>query len=471
VSGWIAPITPEPGRVFTDSVINNVPFDVLLHTNRVRRLRIPETASVARGRMGGMSEIAATSRLASLVPTEPALRRLAVVTLVNTFGNGLFMTLSALYFTRIVGLSVAQVGLGLTTAGALGVVSGVPFGQLADRIGARPLLVALVLAEAISTACYALIGSFAAFLVVASVSTVADRSSSAVRNGLFAFVLRPERRTAGRAYLRAVTNVGIGAGSAMAAVALQADTRTAYIALILVDVGTFVIAAALLMTVPVPPRTRIVDSAGVPASRNPALRDRPYLVVTVLNAVLALQFGIIEVGIPLWIVGHTDAPRAMVSVSLVINTILVVVLQVRASRGITDVTSAARLSGRAGVLMAAACLVFAAAHGLQPWAAAAVLVIAMVVQTLSEVTSSAAGWALSYDLADPNRHGAYQGVFSSGFSLAAMLAPVLVALTALRYGVWGWVALGVLFTAAGLAMRPAVAWAERTHAARVPVPG
>ena len=38
------------------------------------------------------------------------MRRMALSTLVNTTGNGIFFTLSALYFTRIVGFSVVQVG-------------------------------------------------------------------------------------------------------------------------------------------------------------------------------------------------------------------------------------------------------------------------------------------------------------------------------------------------------------------------
>ena len=50
------------------------------------------------------------------VPEDPRLRRMALATLVNTTGNGIFFTLSALYFTRIVGLSVTQVGLGLSIA-------------------------------------------------------------------------------------------------------------------------------------------------------------------------------------------------------------------------------------------------------------------------------------------------------------------------------------------------------------------
>ena len=56
------------------------------------------------------------ARTRRLLPSDPLARRLALATLVNRFGTGLFMTISALYFTRIVGLSVTQVGLGARLA-------------------------------------------------------------------------------------------------------------------------------------------------------------------------------------------------------------------------------------------------------------------------------------------------------------------------------------------------------------------
>ena len=50
-------------------------------------------------------------------------------------GEGVFLTGSAVFFTQIVGLSAAQVGLGLTVAGVVSFFFAVPMGKLADRIG------------------------------------------------------------------------------------------------------------------------------------------------------------------------------------------------------------------------------------------------------------------------------------------------------------------------------------------------
>ena len=54
---------------------------------------------------------------AAVWPENPALRVLAGATLVNTVGTGAFFTVSALYFTRIVGIPVGQLGLRVACAG------------------------------------------------------------------------------------------------------------------------------------------------------------------------------------------------------------------------------------------------------------------------------------------------------------------------------------------------------------------
>ncbi|MFD0350219.1 MFS transporter [Kitasatospora aburaviensis] len=173
----------------------------------------------------GPSEPGRTGLAARLLHPDPTVRRLAAITLVNTVGSGLSLSVGVLFFTRVLGLTAAQLGLGLTAAGLCGVAASVPAGRAADRWGARPVLVVLVTVNALGTAGYALVHSYAAFLPLACVVSAVDRGSAAVRNALYAQVLPADRRVAGRAYLRVVTNIGICLGTALGAIALQADTR------------------------------------------------------------------------------------------------------------------------------------------------------------------------------------------------------------------------------------------------------
>ncbi|WP_407991234.1 hypothetical protein [Kitasatospora sp. CMC57] len=184
--------------------------------------------------------------------------------------------------------------------------------------------------------------------------------------------------------------------------------------------------------------------------------------MSVLNGLLGLQFSMLEVGVPLWVVEHTDAPRVLVAVSLIVNTVLVVLLQVRATRGTEEPTAAARIFRRGGLLIAA-CLLIGLAHGLPGWLAAVLLIAGVACQTLSEIFCQAAGWALSYDLAGDGNHGAYQGVFNSGLAAALMLGPVLITTVVITNGLLGWILLGALMLVGAAAMPAAVRWAQRSR--------
>ena len=142
------------------------------------------------------------NRLGSLVPAPGPVRSLALVTLVNTTGNGIFFTLSALYFTRIVGLSIAEVGIGLGIAAFAGLLAGVPVGHLGDRFGPREVMVGLLLLVTVADVLLILVDSFAAFVVVASVLTFFDRGAAAVRGGLIAALAGAGARATTKAYLR-----------------------------------------------------------------------------------------------------------------------------------------------------------------------------------------------------------------------------------------------------------------------------
>ncbi|MEU9130997.1 MFS transporter [Kitasatospora sp. NPDC048540] len=403
---------------------------------------------------------------ARLLHPEPVVRRLSVIVFVNTLGSGLSMTLGVLWFTRMLGFGAAQVGLGLTAAGLCGVLAGVPAGRASDRWGARPVLIVLVCVQALGTAGYTLIHGYALFVPLACVVAAADRGATAVRAALYADVLPPDDRVACRAYLRSVTNVGIALGACLAALVLEADTRSAYLAALITDAASFAV-VAVLFAVLVPDRPRAAAD-GRPAGRtggpNPALRNLPYLAVTALNGVLTLQFAMLEVGVPLWVVQQTEAPRAMVAGSMLVNTVLVIALQVRATRSVDRPSAAARAFRRGGLLVACSCVVLALAHGL-PAAVAALLVVAGVaLQALGEVLGQAGTWSLGYDLAADGAHGAHQGVFNTGQAAAMMLGPALVTWLLIGHGLLGWLLLGTLFAAGALAMGPTVRWAERRPA-------
>lgn len=383
----------------------------------------------------------------------PELRVLSASTLVNTVGSGLLGTSVVLYFTRFVGLSAAQVGVGLTVAGAVGLVVGVPAGHLGDRRGPREVCAALLLVQAVAMVGYVVVGSFAVFLVAAILVIAATQAASAVRQGLIAQVLPVGERVEGRAFLRAVTNVGFAAGSAIAGIGILVDTKVAYQLLIVGDAVTFVLAALVLLRLPhVTPAPRREDGPQLIV-----LRDRPYVAVTALVAVMSLHASLLDVGLPLW-VSRTHAPEAIVSVIFVVNCVLVASFSVLFARGSETVAGAARAAVRAAVLLAASCVVFVFTDGPGAIVASALLIGACVVQAGGEMAQAASGWGLAFGLAPDDAQGQYQGLSSTALAAATTVGPALMA-AVVSAGTLGWLAYGVLFLVAGAATVPVAAWA------------
>ncbi|MGW2658891.1 MFS transporter, partial [Streptomyces sp. NPDC001478] len=159
---------------------------------------------------------------------EPVVCRLAVTTLSASFGKGLYLTTALLWLTRQLGFSAASAGLALTIAGACGLAATLPAGRLADHLGSRTVLIALLTAQAACTALYTQVSSYPSFLLLACAAAASERGASAARAALYAHVLPTEIRGTVLGLLRALLNCGIGAGAGAGALVLVRNTPAAY---------------------------------------------------------------------------------------------------------------------------------------------------------------------------------------------------------------------------------------------------
>ncbi|MFC8895111.1 MFS transporter [Streptomyces cinereoruber] len=414
-------------------------------------------------------------------------RALVVAQFVNAVGDGAFYVSSALYFTRIVGLSAPQIGAGLAVAWAVGSVAGVPLGHLADRRGPRGTAVLLALTTAVSVASSLVVRSFVPFLCAAVVYAAAQSGLAAARQALLAGLVGPAARTRVLARLQAVLNGGLAVGAALGGLALHAGTRTAYLSVFALDAVAFLACALILGRLPSAMATATATATATamatatatgpgPVDGGPGLavlRDRPYALLALLNALMLLRMPLLSLALPLWIVERTAAPGWTVSALFVLNTGVVMLFQVRAARSVTDLATAARAVRWSGAVMCAACAVFALSGALPgsgdgagagaAGAAVAVLVLGAVLQVLAEMRHSAGAWQIGFALAPADRIGQYQGFYGSGVPVARTLGPLLVTTLLIGRGVPGWLLLGGIFLVAGAATGPAVRWAERAR--------
>jgi MFS family permease len=396
--------------------------------------------------------------LSTLVPEPGARRRLGLGTGIYNIGTGMFMTSSVLYFTEGLQLSVSEVGLWLAVAGLIGLFAGVPMGHLADRRGPRGVASLSLVVLAVTMVGYIYITSIWMFVVVTVVEMLATAASRASRGGLIRRV-GGDGAAAYRSQLRAIENAGVGIGAAVGALALTLHTLSAYQALFIANAVTFLIGAWVCARLPhypplpAPPGTR----PGV------ALRDKPFVAYTILNGVMSLQYAVITFALPLWIAMKTDAPRWMVGAVLIVNTIGVVALQVWVGRKVNTVRQGAAAMRVAGFVFLVACGGVAVSAHLPAWAAAAVLLIAVTIHSIGEMCHAAAVFALSFELAPAHAQSEYVGLQDMGLGAAFAVAPAVLGALCLGMGQVGWLLLGGVLAAAGLATVPIVTWALRSR--------
>jgi MFS family permease len=386
------------------------------------------------------------------VPRES--RLLVFIGLVDAIGTGLYIAGFAVFFTRSAGMTTVEVGIGFTVASACGLVTMTPIGMLADRIGPRAASIMLHYWRGVGFIAFAFVHDFVTFLVVSIVVGIPTRAIDPVSQMYVDRHIGKDLRVKVMAVMRVVYNLGFSIGGVLTTLILVIDTRPAFLVIVVGNGVTFLLAGFLLARVPLladyPPSRK--TARGWPKS----LRQGRYLVVTGLNAVLVLNVTVLTMGIPLWVASRTEAPVAVVGPLVVLNTALVVLLQVRLSKGAEDREGGARAMRRAAWAFAACMALLALSGELNAVGSVITVVVATVFLTFGELWHFAGRLSVSYALAPRDRQGEYLSVFWLGSAAALMVGPLLITVGVVENGPLGWLALAGVFVATGLLVRPAV---------------
>lgn len=398
---------------------------------------------------------------------------------VDRTGSGLWAASSVLYLTFVTHLSPQRIGVLLGVAGVAGIVGSPLAGRLAGRFPVRPLLIGCHLLRLLTLTLVLTCTGFTALLPVVAATYLGDRAAKTLEM-LFATRAAGERRAAYQALSRSAANAGYGVGAGLAAIGLAIGTTDAYRAMILANALSFVVAALLVRRTGEPHDTVTVEvaksepSGTTPAApREPARpkspwRDRGYLRFVLLDIPMNLDDSVLGVGLPLWLVSSTSAPHALVPAVLVINTVLVVTLQLTISNRAEGPHRVLRTVALYGVLMCACCALLAAATRCGTWTAAVVLLAAAVLVTLAELMRSVSSWELAVLLAPPDARAAYLGVAGMSQSIQKSAGPPLLTGVVMAAGPAGWLVLGTVV--AGLAYVQQHSCAQRLRTLAPPAP-
>ncbi len=372
------------------------------------------------------------------------------MTSIDAIGSGLFLPIAALSLSVLMQVPPQHTGVIVTLGTVAGLALGMFGGPLMQRVSAGSLLLVSLLIRGAATLGYVVLNGLSPALAV----TAGRRIGSSLGRPAF-MVLASQLATEDQqvtllAHSLVWRNIATGVGAGLAALLVVGAGEGAYIALVVANAGSYLLAAVL---------ARILARSSGTADDGPArpkaeeqsisvrdlLRDIVFVRVAVSTAFLSTQAALLAVALPLWLLVEVGGRKAglYASAAIVLNTILVACFQVRVSRGAREPRQAVRMLRISGGLFAGACTVLACAAAILPLIPS--LVVAIVLITVAEMLMSAGGWGASLGFAPAGQPEQHVGAISWAQSVGEALSAGTVGTLAVTFGTWGWGLAALIF--------------------------
>ncbi len=342
---------------------------------------------------------------------------LAVARFIVTAGFSVVMPFLAMHLAVERHVPVLQIGVLWTIVGVSGSIMQGVAGEVADRIGRRPVMIAAMLLRSLNLAGlgYA-IGTDAPFAVVGALCVINGAMRAfydPVASAVVASLASPDERVAAFSLHRVGSSLGWAAGPLVATLASS------------VPYSVLFYACAPLTLLAVIPAAIIPETRGERPPKKVRVADivafrRDRIFVRFLWATFAfylMQTQMYHI-MAIYAAKYLDLTRAQVGTLFTLNGIMVVLFQLPAVRFIRQVgTRGALVAGSLGYLVAyAACGQVTGYLALLPC-------VALI--TLCEIFSAPAQQAAVTALAPPHRVAAYSGVYGLIQGAAQTVGPIL----------------------------------------------
>lgn len=337
---------------------------------------------------------------------------LTVARTVVTAGYAMVMPFLAMHLAVERNVGFTLVGLIWFVAGSLGALSQWMAGELADRIGRRPLLLAAMLLRALNLAAMGMAIAREASPLALAALTVANAVLRGffdpVATALIADLVPAHQRVTAYALQRVGINLGWSAGPAIAAVA----SGVSYAHLFYASAPLTLLAAAAIWRIKEP--GQVQTEAQIHGTATPRAFTVKELLAFVGDRRLlrflgaTLTFFLLQVqlyqSLSIYAASFLGMDRREVGTLYTVNGVLVVLLQLPVARLIQRWgTRRALVAGSLGYAASYAAVGFASGTGT--------LLLCLVGITLAEIFTSPAQQAAVTALAPAGRVGAYVGLF------------------------------------------------------------
>ncbi|MEV3856130.1 MFS transporter [Streptomyces sp. NPDC050095] len=335
-------------------------------------------------------------------------------TLVNRLGNFVVVFL-ALYLTASRGFSAAYAGLVASLMGLGGVIAALLGGVLADRLGRRPTLLGAQLASGATVAVLAFVQDPVGIAVTGFALGVASNASRPAIQAMMADIVPPEDRVRAFSLNYWAINLGFAVSSVYAGFLVAQSYTLGF----LVEAGmTFVCALLVFFKVKESRPTSMAVPGGTKSAvtMGTVLRDGRFMLMVGLSFLVAVVFTQSSVGLPI-VMGEKGLGSADVGLVAAVNGVIIVALQIPLTRLIQH-----RDPGR---LLTFSSLLIGFGFALTAFAGSvATYALTVVVWTLGEMVNAPTQSGLVARLAPAEGRGRYQGVYTTSWSAAALVAPL-----------------------------------------------
>ncbi|HEX4791483.1 MAG TPA: MFS transporter [Actinospica sp.] len=376
--------------------------------------------------------------------------------LVDSVGNGLFLPLGLIYFTRVTPVSLATVGVLLSVANLLQLPVPLLSGALADRIGAMRLVSLAQVLQAIGYGAAVFASNPATILLSASMTAIGVRVFwSCIFTAVADYVDgSPGGRSKDHWY--AWTNMsrtaGLGVGGLLTGLAMSlpgADAHT-YRVIAVGAAVCFALAGAANRAWVRAPRTASGDSPTL-AGYLELLRDRPYLGLIAANTVYAVSTMMLALTLPTVVLVELRGPTWVVSCLLVATTVLVALATAPVINRLGGFRRT-RVVAAAGACWAVWSLGLALLRPGHPGWGVPLLAVAALFYCAATIIHAPVSMGLAEAASPPAARGRYLASFQYSFTLAEIIAPAFfTSLFALWAGLpWLALALVNILTALGV---------------------
>ena len=350
---------------------------------------------------------------------------------IDNVGSGLFLPLSLLYATRVVGLDVGVAGSVVAAATALSFAVPPVAGRVTHRLGPRLVVVCAQVVQCAGALAYLFADGARGVLVAAALMAAGVQLFYCSVFVLIADVSRDEAKERPFALVGMVRSAAFGLGALAPAAVLILDSDTALRLLVAFDAVTFVVAAAVLATFVVVEH----PDPHAPATAGPltVLRDRGYLALMASTCLVGLAVDVALLGAPVFFIDVLDGPAWLPGVLLAGGTVLSSLYGVTVVNALRDRRRTRSLQAGAVIFAVWALLTMGMLWVPDGWLVAYACATWVVMVVGTKIFYPVSG-ALSEALPPrPDRAG-YMATYQYAFTTAQVLGPAVVALFAVA--VW-----------------------------------